>query len=118
MSTIDALPPLASTFTNVTWDAPRFGPPDGYIHLPEGASPDQVAEVRHAWRAYADNPAKGPLVLIGGAKFVPWSAYEPQAVLSEAIEIDADNGALKWLAIAIAGNAIAIVAIAVSLILQ
>lgn len=87
MSTVDALPAF-TPFTSVTWDAPRVGPKDGYIHLPEGVGPEQVASVRQAWQAYLDNPDAGPPVLIGGATFVPWAAYEPQAILSEATEID------------------------------
>ena len=110
MSTIDALPLIQPNF-KIT----QIGPP-GYIQFPGEVSPEQVEAIREAWAEAAKEPTK-PIVLSGGARFVPFSAYEPQAVLTETIESTTSNVVIALAAATIA-NTIGVVAVIAALLLQ
>ena len=106
---------MAAISDLASWVTTRYAPA-GYIETSEDMSDPQVQRLQEAFRDY--DPDKGVLVLPAGARFVPWAAYEPQAVLSETLEVEGYDAPIKWLAIGTIGNAIGILAIALALILR
>jgi hypothetical protein len=101
-------------FATETW----FGP-TGYIEVPEALTAAEAEMVRAAWAEASKDPEK-PAVLSGGARFVPFGAYEPQAILSETLEAPDDSifQAIKWLAIGNIATALGVIAVAATVLLR
>ena len=106
MTTLD-LPPLSG------WSTTTYGPA-GVIEVPEPLTFAETERLRAQWSEAAKDPSK-PFILSGGARFVPFGAYEQEGTLSETLEVGS-NTPILLLAFACIANAIGLVAVAAGLV--
>ena len=88
----------------------------GYLELPEGVSDSEREAIVRAFREWVKNGRQDTLILMHGARYVPWSAWEPQAIVTRPDETRAET--IRWLVVSTLLNSLAAIALALAVILR